>query len=90
MTPSERNNPELIEKSASRRLRIAKGAGMDVSELNKLRQSLKQQSEIMKQMNKMSESDLKKASKNPSKFAPRPTTKAKKGKGKGKGGFRIG
>ncbi len=34
MTPEERANPDLI--NPSRKARIAKGAGVDISEVNKL------------------------------------------------------
>ena len=34
MTPKERSNPDLL--NPSRKKRIAKGAGVDISEVNKL------------------------------------------------------
>ena len=36
MTPKERANPQLIKESASRRRRIAKGAGISVQEVNRI------------------------------------------------------
>ena len=49
MTPQERSNPELLNQS--RRRRIAKGAGTDVQEVNKL---VKQFGEMRKMMKLMS------------------------------------
>ncbi len=86
MTPAERKDPDLIDRSSRRRQRVAKGAGVLVSDVNKLRESLKAQKEMMKKMSNMSESEMENLSKNPSALAPR--VKAKKGKGKNRGQFR--
>ena len=51
MTKKERANPALLQ--ASRKKRIAKGAGMEVSELNKLMKMHRQMSDMMKKMGKM-------------------------------------
>jgi signal recognition particle subunit SRP54 len=51
MTPQERSNPDLI--SASRKARIAKGAGKDLNELNAFLKQFEQMKEMMKMMNKM-------------------------------------
>ena len=51
MTPQERNNPDLI--SASRKARIAKGAGKELAELNAFLKQFEQMKEMMKMMNKM-------------------------------------
>jgi signal recognition particle subunit SRP54 len=51
MTPEERANPDLID--GSRRKRIAKGAGKDVSEVNAFMKQFEQMREMMKMMNKM-------------------------------------
>ena len=50
MTKKERANPDLLQ--ASRKKRIAKGAGMEVSELNKLLKQHQQMAEMMKKMGK--------------------------------------
>lgn len=50
MTLKERKNPDIIK--ASRKKRIAFGAGVDVSEVNKLLKSYEQMSAMMKQMGK--------------------------------------
>ena len=51
MTKKERANPALLQ--ASRKKRIAKGAGMQVSDLNKLVKMQRQMSDMMKKMGKM-------------------------------------
>jgi len=50
MTKRERANPKLLQ--ASRKKRIAKGAGMDVSDLNKLLKMHRQMGDMMKKMGK--------------------------------------
>jgi signal recognition particle subunit SRP54 len=50
MTKKERANPQLLQ--ASRKKRIAKGAGMEVSDLNKLLKMHRQMSDMMKKMGK--------------------------------------
>lgn len=51
MTKKERANPKLLQ--ASRKKRIAKGAGLEVPELNKLLKMHRQMSDMMKKMGKM-------------------------------------
>ncbi|GFE65212.1 signal recognition particle protein [Litoreibacter roseus] len=51
MTKKERANPQLLQ--ASRKKRIAKGAGMEVSDLNKLLKMQRQMGDMMKKMGKM-------------------------------------
>ncbi|MBB5722591.1 signal recognition particle subunit SRP54 [Loktanella ponticola] len=51
MTKKERANPALL--AASRKKRIAKGAGLEVSELNKLIKQHRQMADMMKKMGKM-------------------------------------
>ena len=48
MTEKERENPELI--NGSRRSRIAKGAGVEVADVNKLLKGFNQSKEMMKQL----------------------------------------
>ena len=50
MTKKERANPQLLQ--ASRKKRIAAGAGMEVSDLNKLLKMQRQMSDMMKKMGK--------------------------------------
>ena len=46
MTPIERSNPKIIDYS--RKKRIAKGAGRDISEINALLKQFEQMSKMMK------------------------------------------
>jgi signal recognition particle subunit SRP54 len=87
MTEAERKDPKLIDSSSRRRERIAKGSGMSVADLNRLRQALDAQKKMMKQMMNMDERQLESLQKNPSKLMA--NQKVKKGKGKGKGQFRV-
>ena len=47
MTPEERSNPDLL--NPSRKVRIAKGAGVDIAEVNKLVKQFDQARKMMKQ-----------------------------------------
>lgn len=51
MTKKERRNPQLLQ--ASRKKRIAKGAGLEVQELNRLLKMHRQMADMMKKMGKM-------------------------------------
>ena len=51
MTPQERANPDIL--NTSRKIRIAKGAGVDISEVNKLVKQFEQARKMMKQMGGM-------------------------------------
>ncbi len=51
MTKRERANPQILQ--ASRKKRIAKGAGLEVSDLNKLLKMQRQMGDVMKKMGKM-------------------------------------
>src|SRR5436305_3784264 len=51
MTLEERSNPDLID--GSRRKRIAKGCGKDISEVNAFMKQFEQMRDMMKMMNKM-------------------------------------
>ncbi|WP_153801128.1 signal recognition particle protein [Foetidibacter luteolus] len=51
MTPQERANPDLIDQK--RKLRIAKGSGKDISDVNAFMKQFEQMRQMMKMMNKM-------------------------------------
>jgi signal recognition particle subunit SRP54 len=51
MTPDERRNPDLIDQR--RRVRIAKGSGKELTEVNAFMKQFEQMREMMKMMNKM-------------------------------------
>ena len=48
MTPKERSNPEVL--NPSRKKRIARGAGVDISEVNRLVKQIEQTRKMMKQL----------------------------------------
>ena len=56
MTPKERRNPDLIK--ASRKNRIAKGAGMQVQDVNKLLKQHMEMARMMKQVSKLGQKGL--------------------------------
>ncbi len=51
MTPKERKNPDILK--ASRKQRIANGAGVTVNEVNRLLKQYEQMAAVMKQLKKM-------------------------------------
>ena len=51
MTPEERENPDLM--NPSRKHRIAKGAGVDISQVNRMVKQFNEMKKMMKSMNKM-------------------------------------
>ena len=51
MNPKERSNPELL--NGSRKIRVAKGSGTTVTEVNQLLKQFNQMRKMMKNMNKM-------------------------------------
>ena len=48
MTPAERQNPNLL--NPSRKHRIAKGAGVDIAEVNRMVKQFEQSRKMMKQL----------------------------------------
>lgn len=58
MTEEERKNPKLIDQSSKRRERISKGSGMQVADVNRLREALATQKKMVKTMANMDEKDL--------------------------------
>ncbi len=87
MTKEERKNPKLIAASSSRRRRIADGSGRRVSDVNKLIESLEQQSIMMKRMQSMNPATIN--PNNPLASMPKQQVKQKKGKGKNKGRYHF-
>jgi signal recognition particle subunit SRP54 len=93
MTKKERANPDLL--AASRKKRIAAGAGMDVAALNRLLKQHKQMADVMKKMGKggMMKQAIKQmmgkgGMPDPSKMSPAEMTEMAKGmqQGLGQGG----
>ncbi|WP_431298276.1 signal recognition particle protein [Tabrizicola sp. BL-A-41-H6] len=92
MTKKERANPDLL--AASRKKRIAAGAGLDVSDLNRLLKQHKQMAEMMKKMGKggMMKQALKSfmgkgGMPDPSKMTPEQLEEAAKGMKQGMSGM---
>ncbi len=56
MTKRERANPQIMQ--ASRKKRVAKGAGMEVADLNRLLKMQRQMGDMMKKMGKMGKKGL--------------------------------
>ena len=83
MTKEERKNPKLIAQSSSRRRRVAAGSGRKVSDVNRLIQSLDQQTQMMRRMSTMNPNSIN--PNNPLASMPKTKQKVKKGKGKGRG-----
>ena len=84
MTIKERKEPSLIDQSSKRRERIARGSGLSVAAVNRVRDELNNQRKMMKHMMSMDPSNM--SNLNPNQFQP---SKIKKGKGKNKGRFKY-
>ena len=84
MTLKERKDPTLIDQSSKRRERLARGSGLSVAAVNRLRDAFNKQKTMMKQMMSMDPSQLQQ-------FKPQhmQQPKVKKGKGKHKGRFKY-
>jgi signal recognition particle subunit SRP54 len=92
MTKKERANPDLL--AASRKKRIAAGAGLDVADLNKLLKQHRQMADMMKKMGKggMMKNMIKQflgkgGMPDPSKMSPEQLAEAAKGMQQGMGGI---
>lgn len=83
MTPEERKKPELVQRSSSRRNRIANGAGRSTTEVNRLISMLEKQQKVMKQLSGMNPQTMEKMA------SGQMSPQNPKNRGKGKGGFRI-
>jgi signal recognition particle subunit SRP54 len=91
MTKAERKHPNLLEESYSRRSRVAKGSGVGLDKVNKLREALTSQVKMMRQMSSMDENQIKALGNNPTSMMRNIAPNKTKSKGKGKNkhhGFR--
>lgn len=89
MTKEERNNPDLITKSHTRKTRISKGSGRTYQEINQLTKQFEQMRAQMKTLMSMDEDQMEKVSKGKAPMPGFQPAKPKKGKGKNRGGFRF-
>lgn len=87
MTEEERKNPDLINKSQSRKERISKGSGRSYVEINNLTKRFEEMRSQMQKMMGLDEKEMEAMAKNG--ISPSMMSQQKKGKGKNKGGFRI-
>ena len=58
MTPQERTHPELIERSSSRRNRVARGSGRSTTEVNRLVSTLEKQQKMMQRFQNMDPNNI--------------------------------
>lgn len=86
MTKAERKNPDLLDRSQSRRERVSKGSGRPYPEVNALVKQFNEMKKQMKSLSSISEEDISKGRMPRSMVQPQ---KPKKGKGKGRGNFRF-
>lgn len=87
MTIQERKDPQLINRSSSRRNRIARGSGRSYSEINKLVQMLEKQQTMMRRMQGMNPASLESMAQG--NFQPKQSRDDRRKKMKKKGGFRF-
>jgi signal recognition particle subunit SRP54 len=64
MTKEERKDPELLNRSSSRRNRVASGSGRSTTEVNRLISMLEKQTKMMRRMAGMNPSTLENMSQN--------------------------
>ncbi len=88
MTKYERKNPDLIDKSRSRKERIALGSGRSYQEVNALTKRFDEMKKQMQMMMGLDEEEMQKIAEG-KKTPPMSSVHQKKGKGKNKGGFRY-
>jgi signal recognition particle subunit SRP54 len=89
MTPGERRNPKVL--NGSRRLRIARGAGMTVTDVNQLVQRFEQAAKMMKTVARGGTPNIPGMGAVPGMGRPGASSKRGKGKkGKSSGGSRSG
>jgi signal recognition particle subunit SRP54 len=64
MTKEERKDPDLLNRSSSRRNRVAKGSGRSTTEMNRLISMLEKQTKLMRQMAGMNPKSMENMSQN--------------------------
>ena len=86
MTKDERKKPELLERSSSRRNRVARGSGRSTTEVNRLISTLEKQKKMMSRLGNMDPNQMQNMA-TPG-YQPKLTRAQRRSKGKKKGGFR--
>ncbi len=85
MTKEERNHPELIERSSTRRNRIAKGCGRSTTEVGRLISTLDKQKRMMKNFQNMNQDNIQNMAQGT--YQPKESRAMRRAKNK-KGGYR--
>ncbi len=86
MTKGERKTPELLERSSSRRNRVARGAGRSTTEVNRLISTLDKQQKMMKKFQNINPQSMENMAQGT--YQPKESRAMRRKKGKKKGGFR--
>ncbi|MBN2876631.1 MAG: signal recognition particle protein, partial [Bacilli bacterium] len=86
MTKDERKRPELIERSSSRRNRIAEGCGRSTTEISRLISTLDKQRKMMRQLQNMNPQNIENMAQG--NFQPKESRAMRRSKNKKKGGYR--
>lgn len=86
MTHRERTHPELIERSSSRRNRIARGSGRSTTEINRLVSTLEKQKKMMSRLQNMDPQTMQGMAQGT--VQPKESRAMRRAKKKKKGGFR--
>ena len=87
MTQDERKHPELLERSSSRRNRVARGSGRSTTEINRLISTLDKQQKMMRRFQNMDPSQMEGMAQGNTPFQPKESRAMRRSKNK-KGGFR--
>lgn len=82
MTEEERRNPDII--NSSRKQRIARGSGRDISEVNRLTKQFEEMRQMMRKMMNMSPKDMERMMNNMNRSGANPASSVSYSKGKGK------
>lgn len=82
MTEEERRNPDII--NSSRKQRIARGSGRDISEVNRLTKQFEEMRQMMRKMMNMSPKDMERMMNNMNRPGANPASSVSYSKGKGK------
>ncbi|MCK4551473.1 MAG: signal recognition particle protein [Tenericutes bacterium] len=86
MTKDERKKPELLDRSSSRRNRVARGSGRSTTDVNRLISTLEKQKKMMLRFQNMDPSQMQNMSQGV--LQPKQSRAMRRSKGKKKGGFR--
>ena len=86
MTKDERKKPELLERSSSRRNRVARGSGRSTTEVNRLISTLDKQKKMMKRFQNINPNQMENMA-TPT-LQPKLSRSQRRSKGNKKGGFR--